>query len=342
MINRQIVAATVLVAMSLASGATGARAQETGSPAVEADRSPGWLEPPNFNQTIQSYQGTLRNRDLTIRCQVEADGSVSDCAVTDDTGGVVSGGLARALTAPLSTVRMSPAIRDGQPVAAPVQIPFSIRIETLPPTGSVIDPVWVEAPAPGEIQEARPAGADEVYGRATVQCRLGDDGRPRDCNVLYERPFNQGFGEAARRLAPLFLTRSDLPAGVSSAQARVKIDITFPNSETVGDYSPLRRAPWMAVPDEADLERLFPAVARSRGISEGRATAECIVQDDGHLGQCELYDVTPAGVGFEQAVRDIAAMFAVSPWLREGRPSAGRRVRLPFLFVDPGAAPRED
>lgn len=334
MMNRQTLTAIALVTGALASSAT---AQEPGSAPVPADRSAGWLETPNFNQAIQSYQGSVRARDLTIRCQVQVDGSVTDCAVTDDAGGVVSGGLARAMTAPLSTVRMSPAIRNGQPVASAVQIPFSIRIETLPPTGSVIDPVWVEAPTPEQIRAARPAGTEEVYGRATVQCRLSDEGRPRDCNVLYERPFNRGFGDAARTLAPLFLTRSGLPAGVSLEQARVKLDFTFPNSETVGDYSALRRAPWTAVPDEADLERLFPAEARARGISEGRATAECVVQDDGYLGQCDIHDVTPAGVGFEQAVRDIAAMFAVSPWLSEGRPSAGRRVRLPFLFIDPAA-----
>lgn len=335
MMNHRMSMAIALVAGAMATGAT---AQEAGRSSVQADRSAGWIESPNFNQAIQGYQGSIRARDLTIRCQVQVDGSVTDCAVTDDTGGVVSGGLARALTATLSTVRMSPAIRNGQPVASAVQIPFSIRIETLPPTGSVIDPVWVEAPTPHQVRDARPAAAADVYGSATVQCRLGDDGRPRDCNVLYERPLNRGFGDAARDLAPLFLTRSALPAGVSREQARVKLNFTFPNSETVGNYSALRRAPWIAVPDEADLERLYPAEARARGISEGRATAECVVQDDGHLGQCDIHDVTPAGVGFEQAVRDIAATFAVSPWLPEGGPSAGRRVRLPFLFIDPGAA----
>ncbi|MCS6622796.1 energy transducer TonB [Roseibacterium beibuensis] len=339
MMNRQTFATIAAVAASLTVGGAGAMAQEAGNSPVERDRSPGWLEAPNFNQAIQSYQGSVRARDLTIRCQVQLDGSVTDCTVTDDAGGVVSGGLSRTLTDPLSTVRMSPAIRNGEPVVAPVQIPFSIRIETLPPMGSVIDPVWVEAPTPDQIREARPAGAEEIYGTATVQCRLGDDGRPRACDVLHDRPFNRGFGEAARQLAPLFLTRSGLPAGVSPEQARVKLHFVFPNSETVGDYSALRRAPWMAVPDEADLSRLFPAQARARGISEGRATAECVVQDDGHLGQCDVHGVTPEGVGFEQAVRDIAAMFAVSPWLREGRPSAGRRVRLPFLFVDPEAPP---
>lgn len=340
--NHQVMAASFAVAASLTLVGTGASAQEAGNSPIQGDRSAGWLEMPNFNQALQGYQGTVRARDLTIRCQVQVDGAVTDCGVTDDAGGVVSGGLARALTAPLSTVRMSPAIRNGEPVAAPVQIPFSIRVETLPPTGMVIDPVWIEAPAPDQIRDARPHGIDDVYGRATVQCRLGDDGRPRDCNVLFDRPHNRGFGEAARQLAPLFLTSSGLPGGVTREQARVKLDFAFPNSETVGDYSPLRRPQWLAVPDEGDMARLFPAEARARGISEVRATAECVVQDDGHLGECDVHDVTPQGLGVEQAASKVAELFAVSPWLREGGPSAGRTVRLPLLLVDPGAPPQAE
>ncbi|MFN4091388.1 MAG: hypothetical protein ACK4FG_00665 [Brevundimonas sp.] len=281
----------------------------------------------------------MRDRDLTARCRAEVDGTLSNCVITDDNGGIVERTLSRSMQETLNQARMYPAMENGQPVVASVQIPVALRFDTYAPTGlRIADPFWMEAPSPDQIQAARPPEAGDRYGSARLDCGLAPDGRPRDCQVGMDRPLNRGFGEAAMQLAPLFRLEMRMPEGKTYADVRVTIDVSFPNAETVGDGSPLRNPTWVATPSAEVLAERFPAVARAQGIREGRATAACIVQADGHLGECEVSDASPAGVGFETTAAEIAPMFAVSPWQNSGSPTAGRRMRLPFVFVDTAVA----
>ena len=67
----------------------------------------------------------------------------------------------------------------------------------------VTNPDWARRPSGEDIARYYPDRAQrlELEGSATVVCRVGVDGRLRDCEIAEETPADAGFGDATVRLA---------------------------------------------------------------------------------------------------------------------------------------------
>lgn len=85
-----------------------------------------------------------------------------------------------------------------------------------PPVGVA---VWEQLPTEDQIFEAilsYPAcGPDGTYtdGSATVECRLGEDGRLNQCQVVREAPQGCSFGQIALVASRYFKAAGTLPDG---------------------------------------------------------------------------------------------------------------------------------
>ena len=108
--------------------------------------------------------------------------------------------------------------------------------------------------------------------------------------------------------AALLASLALLAAGVAAAQVQVP-----------------REAELQRVPDAAEMERLYPASARTAGKA-GRVELECTAQAGGAVTDCAVMLESPAGYGFGDATLQIA------PQLRIRDPRPGVRVRVPLAW----------
>lgn len=95
--------------------------------------------------------------------------------------------------------------------------------------------------------------------------------------------------------------------------------------------APRRDSDWFGAPTAEDLRKAYPprALAERRG---GTAILDCAVAVSGRLENCRVAGETPAGLGFGVAALSLADKFRMEPALRDGRPTAGGRVRIPVVF----------
>ena len=96
---------------------------------------------------------------------------------------------------------------------------------------------------------------------------------------------------------------------------------------------------WASRPNGSDLVRLYPAEARSRRLG-GTAVMQCQVGQSGALSACAIVREGPPGLGFGNAVLQMAPLFRMKPMSVGGKPVAGGIVRIPVKFRlphnDPG------
>lgn len=69
--------------------------------------------------------------------------------------------------------------------------------------------------------------AAQTKGHASINCRVGADGRLSDCRVVSETPPGRGFGQAALRMAGRIRINPRTRSGRPTAGARVTIPIPF-------------------------------------------------------------------------------------------------------------------
>lgn len=86
-----------------------------------------------------------------------------------------------------------------------------------------------------------------------------------------------------------------------------------------------------------DGPRIFyPSLAQEQGIG-GRATVECLVQEDGRTA-CEVTEETPAGMGFGAAALRMSEDWRIAPRTQAGDSTTGGRIRRTLVF-EPGPPP---
>jgi TonB family protein len=89
---------------------------------------------------------------------------------------------------------------------------------------------------------------------------------------------------------------------------------------------------WVARPDGIDIAREYPPAAAA-AKQEGRAVITCRVDGEGRLNTCQLINEAPLGAGFGDAALRLAGQFQMKPIDKNGQPTAGQDVRIPFKFL---------
>ncbi|NEX93865.1 TonB family protein [Caulobacter sp. 17J65-9] len=275
-----------------------------------------------------------------IECDVAVDGNLRNCRVISETPEGYGFGAAALLAAPL--FKMKPATVDGKPVVRAARIPINWDLERGVGGKSfdmVTQAVWLEAPTRAEVQAAR-GGKVATAARVVLNCGFKPDGTLTDCDEKEASEQGAGLTPAARKLLGKFRM-----AGADKLKdTRILVPFQFDpgGSPGVEDRRLLSKPAWAQRANPAALA--FPAAARAAGLSEGRATAECLVGAQGVLVDCHVVSESAANVGFGDTAVAAAALFRASAWTNEGRPVDGARVRIGFQFVDeadeaPAAAP---
>jgi protein TonB len=98
-----------------------------------------------------------------------------------------------------------------------------------PAQAQIVPPDWLRKPTEDDMLRVYPRDAlrHRVEGHAVFQCDVTERGELADCFVLRETPANQGFGEAALKLTPLFLMRPPTRGGIPVGGAHVTVPISF-------------------------------------------------------------------------------------------------------------------
>jgi hypothetical protein len=241
--------------------------------------------------------------------------------------------------------------------------------------GALVNPVWqwARSPTRSDVAQVYPdsawAAASEntkfFGGSGSIECVLGEDGRPSECRPGFETPAGSGFSQATLRLAHLW-QGPQVSAAPVAVGSRFSIQLRFqpvtrivvgPRLVGVDDTDlqpwawagPLSLAPIAAV---ADTERELASV----GVI-------CVADATGRLNQCEvardkptecfvnlsggMQDCRPDQLGrFEQqggVIARFASLLRVPTVGPDGASSAGRRVWfvivLGSLMVPPSAPP---
>ena len=89
---------------------------------------------------------------------------------------------------------------------------------------------WQIKPTPLDMMRYYPERAisGALGGDVTMNCRVANTLRLEDCKVIAETPVHVGFGDAALRIAPLYVLKPQtLPNGDSVVGARVTVPVKF-------------------------------------------------------------------------------------------------------------------
>lgn len=208
----------------------------------------------------------------------------------------------------LGVVAATTDIAAADPPAAPATAP--------PPAYD-----FVRRPGARDIERRWPTPAMErgEGGRAEISCGLAANGALRNCRIDNEDPANEGFGEAALALAPLFRLRP----GSLAAGALVHIPIVWPNADgTVPGAAPevlLANPVWLAAPSFADMAAAYPAGGAER---TGVVHLRCGFDASGAVTRCTPLDEAPAAAGFAAAALSLAHRFQLQPdrrWTASGQ-----------------------
>jgi TonB family protein len=198
---------------------------------------------------------------------------------------------------------------------------------------------------------ARQAG---LTARVMLQCAPNAGTRSLEaCQAIRVAPIdgpappssmNSAFEQAAIRVAGKYRLASPPPEPLGP-QFFITVDFSAhpilaggppTDSPSKSDVALAVLPDWIARPDMADVVRFYPPAAAA-AKQEGRATITCRVDGQGRLGKCQMISEAPEGAGFGDAALALADRFQMKPLDKEGRPTAGQDVRIPFKFALPQA-----
>jgi len=218
-----------------------------------------------------------------------------------------------------------------------------------------IAPPPTPAPRPdadGLIWEVRPPLGDLTSFQISdyrmvvqLRCRVAN-GALVACAQVVDTP--TAFLEAASRAASAARLAPLDQGGQPTDGREIVVRITFPIPVAI-DPSPApptaiiltsANVEWLERPDSARISLLYPVQAFRQGLS-GQAILDCIVDAEGRLA-CLILSEEPAGQGFGEAAIRASRLFRMAPETRDGRRTAGGRVRIPIRFdFTPPSAPSE-
>jgi TonB family protein len=184
---------------------------------------------PNLNEEILALR---RNAAVTLQVSVNADGAVESAQVIDadvDSQAVAAEALRVAMGARYPT----------NPAGVGYETQLVVRFDVLgalsarehAPVGPVValsEVPFAQRPTASDFSRNYPrralnAGLD---GHVSLNCVVGRDLR-LDCRIAEEDPPNQGFGNAALRIARRFRAERQFPDGRSTVGAQVSVPMAF-------------------------------------------------------------------------------------------------------------------
>ncbi|HET9159032.1 MAG TPA: TonB family protein [Caulobacteraceae bacterium] len=88
---------------------------------------------------------------------------------------------------------------------------------------------WLAKPSAADMLRYYPERAisGALGGDVMLNCRVGGSLRLENCKVVSETPVHVGFGEAALKLAPLYIIKPQTRDGESTVGAMVTVPVRF-------------------------------------------------------------------------------------------------------------------
>jgi protein TonB len=88
-------------------------------------------------------------------------------------------------------------------------------------------PHWLKQPSPADIVSVYPRTAARLghYGRVRLSCAVQPDGSLARCDIVSEDPADEGFADAALKLAKLYKLAS--PDGSPLPRTTIEVPIRF-------------------------------------------------------------------------------------------------------------------
>ncbi len=223
-----------------------------------------------------------------------------------------------------------------------------------PSTGDAVNGplTWQKRPDAEQLERLYPSSALDagVSGSAEMECVIGQSGAMTQCQIIGEAPSGHGFGRAGLRAMALYSVGAQQGAQNVGALVRQTLVWTAPDPDPAQGAVPnptpaaldqtlstpaqaqptaprLLRGPSasrvsQAYPESAAKVRVQSAAGYSRQI-DGYAKLRCRVLVSGRLDQCTIMDESPAGYGFGDAARSLAAEFLFQPATIDGQPAEG-------------------
>jgi len=115
-----------------------------------------------------------------------------------------------------------------------------------------------------------------------------------------------------------------LLSGADAHPVDAAADAALPTAPSLG-------LQWKRMPDKFLLVKLFPAAAKSAGVTGAKVDLACTLDAFGSP-KCEVYGETNPGLGFGDAA--VSYMGKGQMVIDDGKPIAGRRFRYFVTFGD--------
>ena len=223
---------------------------------------PVWLRQPTPQEVRNEYPANALADGIaarvTLSCLIDgADGSLKEClSIRVERPGQIPAPPARYdfERAALRLARyyrrdVASLPRDDQGRLPQVRMTIAFsppKAAQAAPAPGVI-PDWARRPDGADVAWAYPAAAKaaNLEGRATLSCRVAEQGRLDACEVASEAPQDAGFGQAALLLAARFQMNATDRNGRPTRGAAVRIPILFrlpPSEATAATAAPRRSA----------------------------------------------------------------------------------------------------
>jgi hypothetical protein len=113
-------------------------------------------------------------------------------------------------------------------------------------------------------------------------------------------------------------------AGFSAAQAQKSANPLY-----------VTRPDWTSTPNGNDVERAFPVKLRESGLA-GAGSMVCHISAEGRLEPCAVVGEAPLNTGVGAGMLALSGRFRMKLKDAEGRPVAGRLIRIPVVFRSEG------
>jgi TonB family protein len=196
------------------------------------------------------------------------------------------------------------------------------------------NPVWAVAPGFDDVAGAYPPKAGGAEGYVVEHCQVTPTGDLKNCAPVKETPDGLDFARAALPLAYKFKVIPALAVSPDKKPLWVDIPIRLPPPQAQQDRT-VAQPHWLT--DLAAAPTAFPPQAAARGVTRGVGVVDCVVGPGGTLTQCAPGPGAPAGLGFSEAVAEIASSLKVAIWSDDAGPVLGGQVRLELRLDKEGA-----